>query len=110
MEKKSKSEQAKDDVLTDALLVLEVERGEIGAVILNGAAVHLKQAHHALGEHRLARTALTDDDVHLAFMELGIDVAQHLHVTETLVQAFDLDHCSSICVSSRLKMRMATML
>ena len=56
------------------------------------------EAHDAFGQNAFSGTALPNDLVDAAFVELGVDVGKHLDLPEPLAEMLDLDHINSICV------------
>ncbi len=56
------------------------------------AAVGLKQSDEALQQYSLTRTAQSDDQVVLAWIELAVDVVQHVLLVERFIEVLDSDH------------------
>ena len=96
------------DVLADGLAFAESEVREVGVVVAHAARVDLVEPHEALEQHGFARTALADDKVGLAGIELDGDVVEHRAAVERLDDMLGAYHIRRICVSMRLKIMMTT--
>ena len=74
--------------------------GDVAAVVENLAVLGLEQAHQVFYQHRLARARLAYYQVHLAVVESGVDVVQHLAsaVVKIFVKMLYFNH--NIVVSS----------
>ena len=68
-----------------AHLLVFVHRHEVAAIVKDMSKGRLQQSDDVLHEHRLAATALSDDEVGLAVLKLGVDVLKHLFVAKAFI-------------------------
>ena len=68
---------------------------EVAPVVEHLSRGWVQQSHEVLHQHRLARTALADDEVGLAGLKAGIDATQYGLVAKGLGKIFDFYHINS---------------
>ena len=83
---------------------------EVAPVVEHFSPVGGQQADNGLHEHRLARTALADDEVGLAVFKDGADVFEHGTAFERLIDGFEFNHFVNSWVKNRSENRIRMLL